>query len=264
LAVPLAEAAPQAPVEPVEGEGQPKKNDPKQKQANAVSHLLAQRLALLYATGQKDKATAIADLASAEHDPVARLGWAEGMARKGEYGEARKIATAGDNYSHRFEASLGVAVVAGSDKKTSEAKANAEDAWKAFEKLKASPKTKFPVWLMVELVRTCIRNDMAKEAKEVIDAMPETERGARGMAQLELLQFQLEAKSNQAVAPTLVDEVGVLKDTAAYAIAHQRVARHNTRLGKRSEALAALDSVDENRKPFVYLGVALGMLDARK
>jgi hypothetical protein len=241
----------------VEGD-EPKKNDPKQKQASAVSHLLAQRIALLYATGQKDKATAIADLASAEHDPVARLGWAEGMARKGEYGEARKIATAGDNYLHRFEASLAVAVIAGADKKTSEAKVNAEDAWKAFEKLKASPKTKIPVWLMVELVRTCARNDMAKEAKEVIDAIPETDRGARGMAQLELLQ------SLQGAHGALVDSDVVLKDTAAYAISLEWNARHNTRLGKRSEALAVLDSVDENRRPFVYLGVALGMLDARK
>jgi tetratricopeptide (TPR) repeat protein len=230
--------------------------------------LAAQQVAVLYAVGQKDKAIAIADPNTSEDNQVARQGWAEAKARKGEFAEARKIAKTGDNDLHHFEASLAVALLAGSQGKTAEAKTNLDDALKALARLKqAQPKNKghvVPVWLMIELARACAHSDMAKEAKEVIDAMGDDEKAARSVAQLELLQVQLEAKKTQDVPPSLVNEIMTSKDTAAYWLAMERVARHNTRLGKRSEALAMIDGGDGSSQPFVQLGVALGMMDLRK
>jgi tetratricopeptide (TPR) repeat protein len=258
--------APPPPQDPVDqGEDGPKK-PPAPKRP--VSLLPAQQVAVLYALGQKDKAIAIADPATIEDNQVALQGWAEAKARKGEYAEARKIAKTGDNDQHHFEASLAVAILAAADKKTAEAKTNLDDALKALARLKqAHPKNKdhvVPVWLMIELARACARSDMAKESKEVIDALGDNEKAARSVAQLELLQVQLEAKKTQDVGPALVDEVMTSKDTAGYWLALERVARHNTRLGKRSEALALMDGVDGSSQPFVQLGVALGMMDSRK
>ena len=60
------------------------------------------------------------------------------------------------------------------------------------------------------------------------------------------------------------DEAGLDKDTLAYGLALEKIVRHNTRLGQRSESLAVADDLDDRLKSFVYIGVALGMLDARK
>jgi hypothetical protein len=264
---PPEQAPPQEQVEPEEGAPKPQPNKAKQK-SHVPPPLGAQQIALLYFLGGKDhtdKAHALAhepDPKAGDFGIVARLAYAEGNARKNQYEAAQKIARASGNELHRFEASLAVAAIAQTDKKSAEAKTNAEDAWKSFTDLQKTT-SKIPVWLLIQLTRACARGDMANQAKQVIEAIPEKEKGARAVAQLELLQVQLEATPG-AVPMTLVDEYLPSKDTVAYAMTLQRIAHHNTRLGQRSESMTLVDSMDETNRPFVQMGVALGMVDPRK
>jgi hypothetical protein len=264
---PPDQASPQEQVEGEEGAPKPQPNKAKQK-PHVPSPLGAQQIALLYFLGGKDhtdKAHALAhepDPKAGDLGVVARLAYAEGKARKNQYEAARQIARASGNELHRFEASLAVAAIALADKKTAEAKDNAEDALKSFTDLQKTT-SKIPVWLLLQLTRACARGDMANQAKKVIEAIPENEKGARALAQLELLQVQLEAMPGP-VPLTLLDEYLPSKDTLAYAMTLQRIAQHNTRLGQRSESMALVDSMDETNRPFVQMGVALGMVDTRK
>jgi hypothetical protein len=262
-----ASPSPQEQADPGDDESKPQPSKAKQK-THLHSPLGAQQIALLYFLGGKDhndKAHAIAhepDPKAGDFGVIARLGYAEGKARKGQFEVARQIARASGNEMHRFEASLAVAAIAQADKKTTEAKANAQDALKSFGDLQ-KPASNVPTWLLIQLTRACARGDMASQAKQVIEAIPEKDKGARALAQLELLLVQLEATSGP-VPVTLLDDYVTSKDTLAYAMVLERIARHNTRLGQRSEALALVNSLDEVNRPFVQIGVALGMVDARK
>jgi DNA-directed RNA polymerase subunit M/transcription elongation factor TFIIS/tetratricopeptide (TPR) repeat protein len=256
----LAEDLAPVPEATAEVSGDGSEDQPKQAakaRPKALSPLAAQQVVLWYVKGDDKKAKAIAD----SDDLVARLGWAQAHARKGEFAKGREIARAAGNDLHRLEASIAIAAIA--DKKSSDARTSTEDALHAYKTIKGTPKATIPIWVLVDLARTCVRNDMVKEAKEVIEAMGEKEKSARAVAQLALLQEQMDSSSAAEVPVKLIDETITAKDTFGYWAALQRVARHNTALGKRSEAVAMLGPLDEKTQPFVQIGVALGMLDAR-
>jgi hypothetical protein len=251
------EDAPQMPAENTEDEP---KQDVKAR-GKSISPLVVHRLALLYVKDEKDKAKAIADPDKSGEDPIACLGWTQAHARKGEFPEAFKRAHSAANPLHRLEAFLAIAAIAG---KGNDAKTSTEDARDAWKKAKAVPKGNVPVWLTIDLIRACVRNDLVKEARELIDAIPERDKGARAVAQLALVQAQLDTLGTQEAPAKMVDELVPLKDTLGYWTALKRVARHNAALGKRSEAVAMLDGADERSQPFIQIGVSLGMLDAQR
>jgi hypothetical protein len=252
-------------------EDPPAKVQPKKPPSTPVRPLLAaQQLALLVGSGQKDKAKAI----MAEPDPknkdavlplLTRLGYAEGKARQGDFEAARLIANHQGKAVERLEANVGVAVIALAKKNTAEAKVSAQKCVDVYKEIRAAPiEIHVPAWLMIQLTRVCARADQAAETAKIIQGIPEkTDKTARALAQMEVLLAKLDA-STEPVPAAIIDEHVTFKDTLAYALAVENVARHNTRLGRRSEALAMVDSLDDAHKAFAQIGVALGIMDARK
>ena len=54
------------------------------------------------------------------------------------------------------------------------------------------------------------------------------------------------------------------KETLAHGLAQEALARHNTRVGSRAAVLETVEGLEENLRPFVYVGVALGEEDASR
>jgi hypothetical protein len=193
-----------------------------------------------------------------EFDPVREMGQAEGKALEGDFTKARQLAKHKGQPLDRLETAIAVAAVAAAKKNTAEAKASAQEAMEAY---KSVDKTKMPAWLMIQLTRVCARAGLATEAKQVADGL--TEPQAKALAQLELILPQIES----AAAPVpiaVLDDFSTLKSTLAYELALERVARHNTRLGKSAEIKAMIDSLSESQQTFVHIGVALGEAEASK
>jgi hypothetical protein len=255
---------PEPPADPPEGDEGPKQPPRKDKAKPPPSPLIAGRVALTYSLGDQAeaaKALTVPNPRDEIKDLVPRLAFAEGKARKGEWDAARQLAKAPGPALHRLEASLAVAAVALAEKKAEEAKQNAQDARLAYGDLKKQ-KAAAPAWLLVQLVRTCARADMAAEAKDIAAAI--ADKNARALAQLELFLVALEDAKDQQVPASTLDDHFTVKDTIGFSLAVERLARHNTRLGYRSEALSLVRTVDEMHRPFVQMGVALGQQDARK
>lgn len=247
---------------PAPEEGEDKKASP----ALKMVRLKAQQIGLLLAL--KDAKTAkevlaVPDVKKGLTDPIARLAYAEGWAREGKFEEARTLALAkgSDAPLDRLEASLAVALVAVMDKKSNEAKTNLQDALQIFNSKEFKDERNKRPGLLQEIARVAARVDMEGELKVAAGHMPD--KASRNMALLELVTAQLEAAS-EPVAPDLADKAAIDNDTLAYALAQEKIARHNTRLGQRSESLSVADDLDDRLKGFVYIGVALGGLDTRR
>jgi hypothetical protein len=259
----LAAAPPEA-AQPAVEDGDKKAKPP----APALSRLAVQQIALLLALGDGKTAKQILappNLKEPINDALVRLVYAEGRAREGKFSEAQVIAKAKphgpDTALDRFEASLAVAAVALSDKKNDEARSNLQDALHILHKeLKKEERTKKPA-LLLQLARIAARLDMPAEVKNVAVLMPDS--ATKTLVLVELITARIEA-ATAPVPATILDEMSLDKDTLAYGLALEKLARHNTRLGQRSDALALADDLDDRLKSFVYIGVALGMLDARK
>jgi hypothetical protein len=251
-----------------------KKSDGKKDKAKAgpVPRLAAQQVGLLLALKDAKTATGILAAPSRKEkeltidDPVVRLVYAEGRAREGNFGDAQKIARAKPDSAEtaldRLEASLAVAAVALGDKATAEARSNLDDALKILhgKDLKKDERGKKPA-LLLQAARLAARLDLRDEVKKIAALL--SDKATKSLALLELVTAQLETSSSP-VPATVVDEAGMDKESLAYGLALEKVARHNTRLGQRSEALAMGDDADDRLKAFVYVGVAQGMSDPKK
>jgi hypothetical protein len=192
-----------------------------------------------------------------EFDPIVEFGQAEGKALEGEFAKARQLAKHKGQPLDRLEAAIAVAAVA-AKKNTAEAKASAQEAFDAY---KSQDKTMIPVWLAIQLTRVCARAGLAAEAKQVADGL--TEPAEKALAQLELILPQIENAAGP-VPIAVLDDFSAFKSTLAYELALERVARHNTRLGKSAEIKALLDSLSEAQQTFVHIGMALGDAEANK
>lgn len=257
-----------------DGEGNPA---PKQQPKKVTpTPMTAAHVALLLGNNEAAKAAKILALPAApkekekdkgkepDLDPLVRMAYAEGKARKGDFDGARQLANnkTGTTLA-RLEACLAVASVALADNKPAEAKSSAQDALAAYEEMRKK-KEKTPSALLVQLTRVLSRTDQAAQAKEIVNAIPEkTDRPAKALAQLEMALPLLETAA-EPLQLTALDDSFTLKDTVAYSVAVEKLARLNTRLGRRSDALAMLDTLDEAHRPFVQLGVALGLVEPRK
>jgi ssDNA-binding Zn-finger/Zn-ribbon topoisomerase 1 len=262
--------------------------DPDNKPAPASrSPLDAEQIAILVAIGQKAEANQIRPMPGAksedkvaekdkiddenkdkekqpvkvhteEVDGVAHLGYAEGEAWSGNFAEARRLAKHTGLPMERFEASLAVALIAGAKKKTAEAKANVEDALEASSSL---DKTKMPAWLLIQFTRACARAGMADEAKKIADLPADKE--VKALAHLELVLPQIES-STAPLPASVLDSLNACKDTLAYGLALEKLARHNVRYGQRAAEMPLPEGLDDAQKAFIQIGVAVGQLEAMK
>jgi hypothetical protein len=222
--------------------------------------VLAQYVALGLAVGHKDK-----EAEDKLPERLKNLMQAEVKALTGDFREARKFATKDKGSAERLEASLAVAAVALGKGETNEAKASVEDALGAQGELKKANK-KIDSFQAVQLSRLAARVGLTDKAKDVADGITDKDKTARARAHLELLRAKLAelAQGGTAADLKMPDEFIKDKDTLAYALAHEAVARHNTRLGQRAAVLETVETLEERLRPFVQIGVALGLQDKQK
>jgi hypothetical protein len=195
-------------------------------------------------------------------DQVARLAYAEGKARKGQFTEAEALVQAPGATLHRLEAAVCVAVVAleRADRKT--AVADALPFFHQAVKFADELKDEVPPWLRLLAAKVGARTDVPNKAQDLLSRLPAE---YRSWAELELVEAKLRNNSGMAEA-SVVEEVKD-KESLPRALAWEAWARHNVRLGKRNEVDNLLQTLghtpaDDRIRPFLYLGIALGTQDA--
>jgi hypothetical protein len=87
--------------------------------------------------------------------------------------------------------------------------------------------------------------------------------GTLALIQCQMALAQIDASAGP-VELSAIESIITDKKFLAYALALEQLARHNTRLGQRSEMLALAETVDEANKPFVQIGVAVGAVEPQK
>jgi hypothetical protein len=224
--------------------------------------IVTQQLALLEALGKDQEAgEMLKHLAGEEgNDLLDRLVRAEGLARQGKFAEACKVAGKEGLPQHQLQALLVVSAIAVADKAPSARTQNSRDclerAFKlAEEELKKGRKV--PVWDLIQLGRVAARAGLDDRIPSLLAKLPD--KSARGRVQLEGVLVKLEGTPG-AVDPatwTLPD-----KDSLGHGLALEAIARHNSRVASPSTTLALLEGLEENWRPFVHAGVALGEQDA--
>jgi hypothetical protein len=235
--------------------------------AGAAPHspLTAQKVAILLAQGKAEMAAQILALPKEEEitDVAVRLAYAEGLARQGKFAEAMQLAERKGPPLDRLQALLGVAAIAAADRNSTSRGENTRPALvKAFALVEAESKKGFevPVWDRIQLGRLAARAGLEERVPLVLGKLPD--KAARGRVQLELVRVQLDA------APGFVDPAVVKdlpdKEALAHGLALEALARHNTRVGSRTAVLESIEGLEENQRPFVFVGLALGEEDASK
>jgi hypothetical protein len=99
--------------------------------------------------------------------------------------------------------------------------------------------------------------------QQVVDKLPD-DKEVIALARLELLTAHLEDSTGTVVPASILDDFTATKNTLGYAMALERLARHNAKLGGQSEVLALAEGLDEPQKALVQIGVGLGLHDAQK
>jgi hypothetical protein len=256
--------------EPVddEGEGEPRVVNPPAPQqqpapASAESLLPTQQIALDLLRNQTGEATRVRERPKDDPketpDPIARLGYAEGLARLDKYSEAERLARMPGDPRDRLRTWLALADIARGAGKSDDAARFAHEALRVFDgELK---KARISPWLASQLSRAVARaaGDEAR-AKELADSISDP--ALKGRAQLETFLLKLEGTKGR-MEPATVDTTVSDKATLAYGLALEAVARHNTRAGYGGDE-QNVSGLAEELRPFVLLGAALGTQDATK
>jgi predicted Zn finger-like uncharacterized protein len=203
-----------------------------------------------------EKARAIAPPPSKETSltPVARIGYAEGYARRGRVDEARKIAWANGKPEERLRAGVAVAAVVAESNPgdTADLEACAQLVEKEFKDRKAPP------WLLMRLVQVSARAGKAELAQRFAATIGDA--GLRAWGQYEALKARLKAAEaqKQKADDAWAREVGDASKLA-HSLAWMAVARHNARVTGADNAMREVSRLwdKEPLKPFGYAGIAL-------
>jgi hypothetical protein len=184
------------------------------------------------------------------------VGEAEGLARKGQWDEARKKAASDKQGAvSQFRALLGVAAAA-ADAKVAEAPADVEAAL-AFLDAKVASRNEL-TWSLRRLAELGQRVSLSEDRRKALaDAIPnKPDKALRARAQLALLQGQL-AQSKQPAEDTVREQVE--GPSGGRLLADLALARHNTRV---DPAWAnGTDAMEEPRRALASMGAALGLQD---
>jgi tetratricopeptide (TPR) repeat protein len=231
--------------------------------------VFSQQIALIYAKDGEEKLASIAkkpELSGSKElkDVRLRVGFAEGLARKGEYEEALKLAGLPGAARDRFEAYLGIAAVALQERK----KDQAASAFKeAVEIAKSKESTGISAWHRLHAVKIGVRLDDAESVKLMVENMS----GAFKLrAALETLLAKCE-RSETRLTPEALQLIEDLdkEDGTTLALAWLVLAEQNARLGaSRNDNRRTFDAhthsmpplMVETIRPLVDVGTYLGSL----
>lgn len=199
-------------------------------------------VALWVALGRQDEAGKLSK------DPAYPIGYAEGLARRGDLAEARRQAGAFPLPLDRAKAFVGIAAAA-----LEKDRSDAADVDQAVTVISENLKGNIPPELLLRLLRVSaqarLTDRMERLALVVNDPL-------RAWAQLEALRAGLagsQARADEARAEEVKSE-GLPRG-----LARQAVTRHNAR--QDGSLPRSIDSWDEPLRPFGHSGVALGLQD---
>lgn len=219
------------------------------------SPYMAQVFAVLYVTNPKvadGLPLKMPDLDKGPVDSIPRLAFVEGLARKGDYPKALALAQAKGLAEHRMDSCLAAAAIARADSKEKETPF-LEEAFKISEEMKAK-KDRPSNWQLVYLAQVAAGTSASDKAKVEVKQIESV--STRSLAQLYLLSGQWSVSGSRA-EPASLDELDE-KDGSIRALAWEELARHNARIGA-----GKTETTDENYKPMVFLGAALGEKDRK-
>ena len=213
-------------------------------------------IALWFALGKDDKARDLAPSAGLDRDPnaITLMGYAEGNAMKDDWQSARDQVAKVRLPEDRLKALIALGSVALDKDPSGE---NAQDVKEALTLAQGELAGRIiPSWLLLRLAQLGMRAGLEGQVQEIIPLIQDP--SLRGRAQLEVFRNRLASTHGQAddAALELVD-----KTAPDYGLAHQILARHNTRLGGPDYAKVIDGWEPELVRPLGYVGVALGLQD---
>lgn len=195
-------------------------------------------------------------------DLITRLAFAEGYAYQGKYDLARDVIKLNSPARSttslpmaRFIAELAVAEIAHHQGKVDEAKKSLAEAKSLVDdELK---NTRISSLLMYQTARLTTHLESPEQAKSLLERIGN--KGCKARAELEILKKQAEQQNEPLDISKFSD-----KKSLAYFMGILESTRRGSNIGRQSELLGKIDDMDENLRPFSYLGMALGVQDSRR
>lgn len=222
----------------------------------------AQLVTLLLLKDKKvDHLVRVPDLAKELPEPLARSGFAEYHARKGDFVAAKELAIDAKGPAiDQLAACVGVAQVILSQGKNAQPEPAVPFAERALEI--ASGKTRLPPWLLLQTIRVVARvKGSAAVPPAWLKQLP-PDFAARGT--LEMLQADLAATATAVPTTSLADLKDASGDSPALDFGWEALARQNARAGRPADIEEEATYPDNHRFfPMVRIGVTLGESDRR-
>ena len=189
--------------------------------------------------------------------PLIVVGYAQGLGYRGERERARSLikitTTAG-----KVEALAALAAAEVAAGQLEAARADVEEALALLEKEVSFKQVAPPV--LFRLVRVGTQCGLTDALKPTATAL--ADKDMKGRAQLAILRARLTAANTRLDESALHDVVD--RETAAYALALEALARHNARVEGPRTARTAVDGWETSKQPFGWIGVALGSRDLQR
>jgi hypothetical protein len=228
----------------------------------AESLLPSQKIALDLARNEEKQAAQVKERPTDPQgtpDLIARLGYAEGLARLDKYADAERLARMPGPAVDRLRTWLALADVAQAAGKNAEAARCAHEALNVFEsELKKSKISPWHVWQLSRALARAGGNET--KSKELADAIADAP--LQGRAQLEIFLLQLEGNKGR-VDPSSIDAKITSKSSLAYGLALEEITRRNAEAGTGGEE-ERVGEMAEGLQPFVLLGAARGTQHAKR
>ncbi len=190
-------------------------------------------------------------------DPLARVGFAEFHARKGNLDEAKALAFANGPIRDRLDACVGVAQVILQSKNGKPADA-AEFADKAIELVSKTDAKNMSPWLVLQTIRLGARVKNPDAVRDLAKKLPPD---FQPRAYLEILLAEADASPEALGSSSLSDIRNANADSPSLDFGWEALARQNARLGKKEIQQEVGDPENQRFRAMVHIGKGLYKLD---
>ncbi|MSQ96390.1 MAG: hypothetical protein EXR98_17805 [Gemmataceae bacterium] len=228
-----------------------------------------QQIAFIFAKGEPESLKKLPSEKSLM-DANIRIGYAEGYARKGDYGKSEEFVKASGPPKDRLDANLGVAAVALHDPKNKDQAGKfVKEAMNIIKEKDANPSD----WQMLQLVKLAARTEEAEIVKELAKTLKHPTFKLR--AEFEIFLALCEKSTGRVDAGKLVDIEGLdlpaktakqdATTGATLALAWTALARHNGGASRKAfnERVTAIDlapEIADRIRPMIEIGSYQGSM----
>lgn len=183
-----------------------------------------------------------------------RIGYAWGLAYRGQVEEARAIATADGPASHQLQGLI--ALISALMDKKEDVDVDLVAAVERVEPALKEKETTVTPWPLYRLVHLALRGGKSDSASKVGDQIPDAE--LRERAKSEIALVSVDKRSDMEV----LNQFAGQQPPCRHALLE--LARHDTKSEGSSTVLAAIKNWKQELQPLGHAGVALGMQDTEK